>query len=55
MSERRYGLCERSFRLPPNVDQDGISAAMRNGVLTVTLPKSEPVAPPKRTIEVNKT
>ncbi|MGQ9369026.1 Hsp20/alpha crystallin family protein [Azospirillum sp. ST 5-10] len=51
-SERRYGLCERSFRLPGNVDQERIAAAMRNGVLTVTLPKTEPAAPPKRTVEI---
>lgn len=53
-SERRYGMCVRSFRLPANVKADGITAAMKNGVLTVALPKTEPSTPNKRTIEVAK-
>jgi HSP20 family protein len=37
-SERYYGRFER--RIPAeNVDQDKVSAAFKNGVLTVTLPK----------------
>ena len=39
VSERRYGLFERSFRLPEGVDADRIEASFRKGVLTVTLPK----------------
>ncbi|CAO3425291.1 hypothetical protein [Azospirillum endophyticum] len=53
-SERRYGLCARSFQLPANVKADGITAAMKNGVLTITLPKSAPSTPNKRTIEIAK-
>ena len=40
ISERRYGSFKRSFRLPASVEDDKISAALTNGVLTVTLPKS---------------
>jgi len=37
-SERYYGRFER--RIPiENVDQDKVSAAFKNGVLTVTMPK----------------
>lgn len=38
--ERRYGSYSRSFYLD-NVNRDGIKARYDNGVLTVTLPKSE--------------
>ncbi|MFC5360267.1 Hsp20/alpha crystallin family protein [Azospirillum himalayense] len=54
VSERRYGLCARSFRLPANVDRDRIAASMKNGVLTVVLPKTEPGQPSKRKIEIAK-
>ena len=40
LSERRYGSFERRFGIPAGVDVDKISAAFKNGVLTVTLPKS---------------
>ena len=51
-SERRYGMCVRSFRLPANVNREAIAASMRNGVLTVTLPKTEPSQPSGRRIEI---
>jgi len=53
-SERRYGLCARTFRLPANVKADAITASMKNGVLTIVLPKSEPSKPTRRTIEIAK-
>ncbi|SMF17227.1 heat shock protein Hsp20 [Azospirillum oryzae] len=53
-SERRYGLCARTFRLPANVKADAITASMKNGVLTIVLPKAEPSKPTKRTIEIAK-
>ncbi|MBK1840512.1 Hsp20/alpha crystallin family protein [Azospirillum sp. YIM B02556] len=53
-SERRYGLYARSFRLPANVNADGITATVKNGVLTIVLPKTEPSKPGKRTIEIAK-
>ncbi|MBL8837299.1 MAG: Hsp20/alpha crystallin family protein [Alphaproteobacteria bacterium] len=40
LSERRYGSFQRSFRVPDGVDADKVAAAFKNGVLTVTLPKS---------------
>ena len=39
-SERSYGRFERRIPLAWNVDEDKIEASFRNGVLTVTLPKS---------------
>ncbi len=39
--ERSYGTFTRSIRLPKEVQSDKISASYKNGVLKVTLPKSE--------------
>ena len=39
--ERRYGSFVRSIALPCEVDPDGTTARYRDGVLRVTLPKSE--------------
>jgi HSP20 family protein len=41
LSERRWGRFSRSFVLPREVDQERIEASFENGVLTVTIPKSE--------------
>jgi HSP20 family protein len=40
LSERHYGSFERSFRVPEGVDADKIEASFKNGVLTVSLPKT---------------
>ncbi|QYO75548.1 Hsp20/alpha crystallin family protein [Devosia salina] len=40
-SERVYGRFERRIPLGYEVEQDKVDARFRNGVLTVTLPKSE--------------
>lgn len=39
-SERSYGRFERSITLPANIDEDKCTADFRDGVLTITLPKS---------------
>ena len=41
MAERRYGRFSRSFMLPRDVDAERIEADFENGVLTVSVPKSE--------------
>lgn len=41
VSERRYGAFSRSFALPASVDAGDVTAEMKNGVLTVRLPKTE--------------
>lgn len=38
-SERQFGSFSRSFRLPPDADGGGVKAEMKDGVLTVTVPK----------------
>jgi HSP20 family protein len=39
--ERSYGSFERSFTLPNTVDAEKVSASFENGVLIVSIPKSE--------------
>jgi len=51
-SERYYGRFERRIALPSEVDEDGAKAEFRDGVLTVTLPKS-PDAERGRRIPIN--
>lgn len=36
----KYSFC-KSFRIPENVNPDKIAASFKNGILEVTLPKSE--------------
>ena len=50
LSERRYGRFSRSFMLPREVEQEQVRASFENGVLTVTVPKSERARP--RRIEI---
>ena len=52
LSERRYGSFQRSFSLPDSVDAEKIEAAFANGVLTVTLPKTEKARASEKRIEV---
>jgi HSP20 family protein len=40
-SERSYGHFERHIALPAEVEDERANATFRNGVLTVTLPKTE--------------
>jgi len=51
--ERTYGQFERSFSLPTTIQTDKVKAGFRNGVLTITLPKSEEAKPKEVTISVN--
>ncbi len=49
--ERTYGTFTRTFTMPTQVDSDKVLAAFENGVLTVTVPKSERAKP--RKIEIS--
>lgn len=40
--EHRYGQFTRTVALPKDVDQERIAARHEHGVLTVTIPKTEP-------------
>ena len=50
-SERQFGSFRRSFTLPPTVDSAKAQASHADGVLTITLPRSEETKP--RQIPVN--
>lgn len=50
--EREYGEFRREFALPARVNKDGIIAKSKNGVLSITLPKSEEERKKKVKIEV---
>lgn len=41
LAERRWGTFARSFVLPRDVDAENIQAGFEDGVLTVSIPKSE--------------
>jgi HSP20 family protein len=41
LAERRWGTFARSFVLPRDVDAENIQAGFNDGVLTVSIPKSE--------------
>ncbi len=49
--ERRYGSFARKFDVS-GIQEDGITAAYNNGVLSLTLPKAQPVVPAARQIEI---
>jgi len=50
--EQRYGSFERSINLPSDILTDKSKAEFENGVLTITLPKSEEVKPKTISIKV---
>jgi len=51
LREQRWGAFERSVRLPTTVVADQAKADFDNGILTVTLPKSEKVKPKTITVK----
>jgi HSP20 family protein len=52
VSERRYGAFQRSFAVPEDADPEGIAANMKDGLLTIVLPKRADAAGRRRKIDV---
>ncbi|KAB8336925.1 hypothetical protein FH972_021230 [Carpinus fangiana] len=50
MSERSVGEFQRTFKFSANVDQEGVRASLKDGILSVTVPKAQ--APAARRIDV---
>ncbi len=50
--ERSYGTFARTFRLPDSVDTDKVHATMKQGILTITLPKKEETKPKTVKVEI---
>ena len=53
-SERQYGSFSRSFRLPPDADEGKVSADLKDGVLTITVPKTAPEKPESKKVKIKK-
>lgn len=53
-SERQYGSFTRSFRLPADADEDGLRAELKDGVLTLTVPRAAPEAAKARKVPIGK-
>ena len=50
--ERSFGSFERSFQVPEGIDTDKIAASFKNGILSVTLPKSAEAQKQAKKIEL---
>jgi HSP20 family protein len=53
LSERVYGAFSRTIELPATVDAKKIDATFKDGVLRVTLPKTEEAKPKQIEVKVN--
>ena len=51
--ERSYGSFSRSFSLPDHVDANGIDATMKDGVLELSLKKTEAAKPKAIDVKIN--
>jgi HSP20 family protein len=50
ISERSVGEFHRSFSFPTRVDHDGVKASLKNGILSIIVPKAQ--APKARKIQI---
>ena len=53
-SEITYGRFQRVFRLPPDADEDKISATHKDGVLTIKIAKAQPETSTAKSIPINR-
>jgi HSP20 family protein len=51
--ERSYGTFVRTFSLPATIDRGKISAALKDGVLRIVLPKAEEAKPKKLDVKID--
>ena len=50
--ERSYGSFGRVLRLPSDVDVDNVEASMEDGVLEVSMPKTEAEKPRETSVKI---
>lgn len=50
-SERSVGEFQRTFAFPARVNQDAVKASLKNGILSIIVPKATAVASKKITVE----
>ena len=53
-SERQYGSFQRSFRVPPDGDEARVGADLKDGVLTITVPKRAETENGAKTVKIKK-
>ena len=53
-SERQYGSFSRTFRLPADADGDKIEAHLKDGVLTISVPKASARSAEARKVSIRK-
>lgn len=51
-NERRFGKFERSFQLPGSFDGEKVQANLKNGLLTITVPKREEAKPKQIEVKI---
>jgi HSP20 family protein len=51
VSERSVGSFSRSFNFPSRIDQDAVKASLKNGILSVVVPKARKIESRKITID----
>lgn len=51
VSERSVGEFQRAFNFPARIDQDSVRASLKNGILSILVPKAQAPTPRKITIE----
>lgn len=51
VSERSVGEFHRSFNFPARVDQDAVKASLKDGILSIVVPKAQATKPRKINIE----
>ena len=51
-SERQFGAFQRTFRLPPDFDEDGIEASFDDGVLHLSVGKQKMIEPKDKRIKI---
>jgi HSP20 family protein len=49
--ERPYGTFRRTFSIPTTIDQEGIRASYKDGVLRVVLPRKQEIQPKQIVVE----
>lgn len=53
-SEREYGAFSRSFRLPEDANGDAVEAHLKDGVLTISVPKRSAQEPAATKVEIKR-
>ena len=53
-SERQYGAFQRSFRVPADADETKVSADLKDGVLTITVPRKAPADKGSKRVKISK-